>query len=490
MMSEKIKLSIDKYEVKPLNNDYLSKVELWVCHNNDNKNGSWFELEDMVRNQNSILRKPLLYAMNSSGDDYLAHEIKLQAGGYIPEIGNDMRYEEKDGRIYFVVSAIVWNIYCPEVVGIFERDEFKGISMEVEVLNSKMREDGFRQIIDYNYLGVVMLGDDYETGMFDTTANVIGFQKDDFNKKVDESEDILAKVFSNVDIDKKNEGGSEMSFDRDAHAEQFKLTSNDIIKMMREQLYAVDMSEGDYYYENYCADYVYAFDYSTRNIYGIPYVINENACSLDFGAKKKMKLEYVEVEENVDASVSFATDLVEKTTEKNNEKFNKEIEDLKANVEALESDKAEYDKKVEELNSTIESKDGEIEEKNQAIFSLDEKVKAFEVQITEKDTEIESLNTFKAEKEEEAKNVEKAELYSKLSVTLDKNDIDDWKSKEADYESFEAFKKDLNEFALSKILDKVNSSKQEFNKMSVEKEIEKDSKPKSLWDSLEEKYNI
>lgn len=485
MNNEIIKLSIDKYKVVDIDNTHLSKVELYVCHDKDNKNGSYFSLENMVRNQKSILRKPLLYKMNSQNSDYMEHEIDVQAAGYIPEIGNDMRYEEMNGRIYFVVSAIVWNVYCPEVVAIFERDESKGISMEIEVLNSAKREDGLRDIIDYRYLGVVMLGDDYETGMHDTTAKLVNFSVDKFNEKIQESENILNNIdnsiFTNVDIDNNFEGGKTM-FDRDAHAETFKMTAKDVMSAMRDSL-----SEENCWIEDYCADFIYVYAWEDSKFYKVPYKMENAKCSVDYGCKSKVKYAFVDVEDEDDVPVvGFAQELVSKAISEESEKFNKEIEDLKAEIESIKNDRDEYSAKLEELNATIETNESEKKEKEDAIFSLNEEVENLKKDLEVKNSEIEELNTFKEEKEKEAKANQVAELFSKIGKALDKNELDEWKAKESEFENLEDFEKELKNFALSKVLENIDK-KQTFSRVAVDNiEDEVEPKSKDIWSKVDE----
>ena len=279
-MKEILNFSIEEFNISSFDDSYLSKVELYVCHAKHNKNGSYIALENMVKAQNSIHGRPLLYAMNEKEDDFEEHEDSLFASGYIDTMLFPLRYEEKNGKVYLVVSAIVWDIYVPQVVSILKNSDFKGISMEIKVDKTKKRDDGYIEIIDYKYLGIVLLGDKYSTGMYDTDAKMVNFSIQQLDNLIAESRKILKYTLQK---NKMKEVQSMKDFNREAHAEKFKLTSNDIRSMMREALYA----EGEYYYENYCADYVYAYSSEDKGFVGICYKIEDGKVSLDFGCGKK-----------------------------------------------------------------------------------------------------------------------------------------------------------------------------------------------------------
>lgn len=401
---------VDKFKVIELDNSQLTKVEIYVCHDKRNKNGSYISLENMVRAQNSILRKPLLYRMNSTGQDFLEHEQELYACGFVDPIHNGMRYEEIDGITYFIISCIVWNVYMQKVLQIFNRDGEKKISMEAQVSKSSMHEDGFIELIDYKYLGLVLLGDNYETGMYNTSAKISNFSKNDLDKKIEESEDILKYAL------------------KESYKEE---------EQMAEKI-------------------------ETKEV-------------------EKVKNSEVEVTETV-----IVEEFVEEVTEEPTEEVTEEPTE---EAEVVEEAKAEFssDEVVEPIVEAIKV---DTQEKDKAIFALDNKIKDLEKQLESKDLEIEELAKFKKEKDIEARETEATELFSRLSKILDKQEIEDWKSKESNYENFKEFDKDISKFAVDKILENlenIDEKKQTFSRIHVE-DVMRDEKvkPKGIWEVVEE----
>jgi hypothetical protein len=455
-----LNFSMNSYSIEKIEDSDLSILKLEVCHDKHNKNGSFFSLKNMVKAQHTIYGKPILYAMNEAGEDFKEHEAtgELRAAGYVSEHSGNIRYEEKDGRMYLIVYAVIWNVYVPEVIQVFERDGTKGISMEIKVKDYTERSDGYIDIKDYRYLSIVLLGDEYNTGMYNTTAK---FEFSQIEEKIQETEELLSY--------KNKEKEGENMFDRQAHAEKFKLTSNDLRKMMKESAYA----EGDYYVDDYCANFVYVYSFEDGNYYGVPYAIAEGKCSLDFGCKKKMKLEYVEVEEGEDY-VAFTEEM-----------FESKLAPLESTISELKEANEKFAEKVK----AYEEKDNEaIKEKEEAIFSLDEKVKSLEKELEDVKTENEELSTFKANRESEIRAEKVSALFTKLGSKLNKEEIESWKEKEKEAETFEGFEREISTFALNKILENVESEKTTFSRIDVgtQKEDE-DEAPKNIWDKLKNK---
>jgi hypothetical protein len=465
--------SLDKYSIQSIEDSDLSKVTLEVCHDKFNKNGSFLQLQNMIKAQHTIYGKPLLYSMDEDFEDFEEHEetYKLKACGYISEYGSNLKYEEKNDKIYFKVDAVIWNVYVPEVIAIFERENgIKKLSMEIKPTKTRRRSDGYIDILEYRYLGVVLLGEKYQTGMYDTNAQM-QFSDDELNNKINESESVLR--YKQEKLQKEENS----MFDREAHAEKFGMTVDYMKDMMRRKAYA----EGDYYVDTFCGEYVYVYSYEDGMSYGVPYQMSGEELSLDFACKKKMRLEYVEVKDG-NSYVAFAKDVLEQKTQELNEKLQEYSEKIKELEISLEKQKEEFANKGKELE---ELKASEIKEKDEAIFSLDEKVKLLESDLEVKKAENEDLSVFKATKLEEEKKDKVKALFSKLGDKLSKTEVEEWNEK-SDSMDFEDFEKDISKFALDKILKDVNSDKTTFSlRMGIDEgeEIE-EKKPKSVWERL------
>ena len=167
----------------------LMKVKITVMHDGINYNGSKFTLQDMKRAEESVKNIPILgYVLrdtNGDVDDFDGHNmetrIKESDKGYevetfylekpigvIPESCNP-RYELINGLNHLIVDGYIWKSYSNGSYKLIENNSFKGVSMEIEVLDGRWNdlEDVF-DITDYRYTGVTVLGDMVEPAMGNT----------------------------------------------------------------------------------------------------------------------------------------------------------------------------------------------------------------------------------------------------------------------------------------------------------------------------------
>ena len=112
--------------------------------------------------------------------------------GVIPT-ETEITYEEMDGRTYLCATGYIWRRYANEGFDILMQSEQKGTSMEIEIYEGKKdKEDGLYDITDYGFLGVTCLGDDVESGMYDTTITKYAASKS-YKREL---EDIYKEIFT------------------------------------------------------------------------------------------------------------------------------------------------------------------------------------------------------------------------------------------------------------------------------------------------------
>ena len=98
-----------------------------------------------------------------------------------------------NGRTYLCATGYIWKRYANEGFDILMQSEQKGTSMEIEIYEgNKDKEDGLYDITDYGFLGVTCLGDDVESGMYDTTITKYASSKT-YKKEL---EDIYREIFT------------------------------------------------------------------------------------------------------------------------------------------------------------------------------------------------------------------------------------------------------------------------------------------------------
>lgn len=187
MKFSKVPCSAKAYSLEGDSN--LMKVKITVMHDGINYNGSKFTLQDMKRAEESVKNIPILgYVLRDTDgnlDDFDGHNMETRVKdsdkgfeietyylekpiGVVPESCNP-RYEEIDGLNHLIVDGYIWKSYSNGSYKLIENSSFKGVSMEIEVLDGHWNElENVYDITDYRYTGITVLGDMVEPAMGDT----------------------------------------------------------------------------------------------------------------------------------------------------------------------------------------------------------------------------------------------------------------------------------------------------------------------------------
>lgn len=187
MKFSKVLCSAKAYSLEDDSN--LMKVKITVLHDGINYNGSKFTLQDMKRAEESVKNIPILgYVLRDTDgnlDDFDGHNMETRIKdsdkgfeietyylekpiGVVPESCNP-RYEEIDGLNHLIVDGYIWKSYSNGSYKLIENSSFKGVSMEIEVLDGNWNElENVYDITDYRYTGITVLGDMVEPAMGDT----------------------------------------------------------------------------------------------------------------------------------------------------------------------------------------------------------------------------------------------------------------------------------------------------------------------------------
>ena len=196
-----------------VDNPNLLKVKLSIQHDGANKNGTKFSLDSIRKAEGTIRNVPILAYIKRDEDgeayDFDQHNmiqkvVETNEGynvvttylerpiGVIPS-ETEVTYEELDGRTYLCATGYIWKRYANEGFDILMQSEQKGTSMEIEIHDGKKDKiDGLYDITDYSFLGVTCLGDDVESGMYNTTITKYAASKS-YKREL---EDIYREIFT------------------------------------------------------------------------------------------------------------------------------------------------------------------------------------------------------------------------------------------------------------------------------------------------------
>ena len=163
-----------------IENTNLMKVTLSIVHPGLNDKGTFIS-ENAIRNaEESIKNKPILaYILRDDEgnvEDFDTHNMDVK----LVEVGNgyelkthyvevpigvisescNPRYVNIDGIEYFQCDGYVWRNYGNGAAELIEDNEFKSVSMEIQILDGEFdKHNDIYTINNYVYEGVTVLGD-------------------------------------------------------------------------------------------------------------------------------------------------------------------------------------------------------------------------------------------------------------------------------------------------------------------------------------------
>lgn len=521
---KKLSFSIDKYELEEINNSQFAKLRLYVCHDLDNKNGSYISLDSMKMAEDTLWNKPIIMKLNKFGTDFEEHEPDVIPVGFIPKEGSNIHYEEISGRNYLVVDAIIWKYYSSATLEIFERDNTKGISMEIQVFEEhKREEDNFIQLDSYAYLAVCLLGSRYETGMYRTTAQVVEFSKE-------KTLDILDKEWSTFinhnDKDKKISSSERLNSRKSntnkvnrQFIQEVKTAQKDInniseetvshIKMQYEEL---KLSQDNFSILGFSKSEYMEIENFMKEVQEM--AVNDNKkTEEEVDEKDKMAKEIPDDKDLKNADKDASKEEMAKTDDAEAKEDPKEEKKETSEEEAKEDDKEKMSADDEEDMSCGKDKMAKSDEEEKfddedfkaKYADLFAKFEALQAQMAEKDTallslnselmsaneakdkfskELDTLQTYKADIEKIEKAEKLKDTFSILTNVLSKEEIDEWKVKSEQYQDVKVFETDIKAFACDKLLKSKNvTSAKQFSSMAVNLDAtdELESTEDNLW---------
>ena len=391
-----------------VDNENLLKVKLSIQHDGANKNGTKFSLENIRKAESTLRNIPILAYIkrdeNGEAQDFDQHNmiqrvVETDEGydlvttylekpiGVIPT-ESEITYEEMDGRTYLCATGYIWKRYANEGLDILMQSEQKGTSMEIEIYDGKKDKiDGLYDITDYGFLGVTCLGDDVESGMYDTTITKYAASKS-YKREL---EDIYKEIFT-------LENGKE-----DVMSEEVKEVIEEAAIEVTVEEPTVEVAEEV-----------------------VEETVEEVAVTDEYVEEPTVE----EVAQETIAEETVVEEISEPTIEEVIEENIQIVEEPvveEAIEEVIEEQEAEYS--IEELVEKLGAKEIEIN-------SLMDKISSYEEELS-------SLREFKAVKEQEALEA-KVEVIAEKFSTLNKEEIEVVKTRVLNNEiTTEEFEKEL-----------------------------------------------
>ncbi|MGL4484239.1 MAG: hypothetical protein ACRCUS_04755, partial [Anaerovoracaceae bacterium] len=114
-------------------------------------------------------------------DDYLNGDA-ISPCGVIPESAI-IKKEKYRGKNFITISeCIIWSRYAKQIANLIRREKYKNVSVEVDFLDFYI-EDGIEYVRKYDFIGIVILGNRYRTGIENAHLETSDYVESDTFKK-------------------------------------------------------------------------------------------------------------------------------------------------------------------------------------------------------------------------------------------------------------------------------------------------------------------
>lgn len=194
-MNKIIKFDIDKMAIRDeVSDDHLAILEVYVCHTQNNAHNYPISLEALENATPTLFNK--FFVADFNGKDFMGHEKDEMIIGFFPK-ENNMRFseEDKDGKVHLIAEVIMSKIYAQWAYNIFLKGgNERPVSMEIDIIETEVKEDGLEWLTNFVFRGVTVLGLDRRPACEKSNAKIIKFSeiltnkemKKDYKKAIDE----------------------------------------------------------------------------------------------------------------------------------------------------------------------------------------------------------------------------------------------------------------------------------------------------------------
>ena len=173
-----------------LNDNRFQAVAIYVAHEKENYNGSYFDLsvlEEMGQHMAGVPIVGYISANNVNEKDFNGHEEKLiidKDGVKIEYLGRaygciisnddveivDRQHEDGKMRKYLKVKGVLWKMFS-DAIEIMDRDEQKAHSMELQEdsIQGNFEKDGYYHFSKAKVRALCILGEGIQPAMSNST---------------------------------------------------------------------------------------------------------------------------------------------------------------------------------------------------------------------------------------------------------------------------------------------------------------------------------
>ncbi len=175
--------------------EQFAVVEIYVCHDGNNRHGIPIKKEALINAKETLKNKFLVAGFD--GNDFEGHEPDEKIIGFFPE-SSKMKLVKKRSKTYLVAQAIMSKIYAKWAYDVFrDRGNQRDVSMEITVTKGEVDEyDNLLTIDEFVFNGVTVLGTSHVPACEGSSASIIKFDCENALKAYNEHRKETAMEFS------------------------------------------------------------------------------------------------------------------------------------------------------------------------------------------------------------------------------------------------------------------------------------------------------
>ena len=236
-MDNKVLLDIENFSVvKEVSDEQFAIVEVYVCHDGNNRHNMPIKLSTLKKATNTLKNKYLVAGFD--GDDFEGHEPDELIVGHFPESGK-ISYKKKDGRTYLVAEAIMSKVYANWAYDQFVSKNHRSVSMEISVTKMGEEEDGKKEIKEFVFNGVTILGDSHTPACEGADVSIIKFNVENASKfysKYSWKSNVIVREFvDSMGVETGKEGTEDMKETENAVVEEVNTESVEVVEPVAEE---------------------------------------------------------------------------------------------------------------------------------------------------------------------------------------------------------------------------------------------------------------
>ena len=175
-------------------NSKFAIVELDFFASGQNLHNLYVSEETLLRTADTIKNCPLVWKYSKTLDDIYTHDKDETVCGFVPETSEIKSRKLPDGRTMLSTISYVWKRYTGQLLDIFKRDGGKKpVSVEMIVYDIKRLPNGTKELTDFKYEGITILGSFVTPAIPLAAAKVLSFSElekeyaEDYKKEFSET---------------------------------------------------------------------------------------------------------------------------------------------------------------------------------------------------------------------------------------------------------------------------------------------------------------